>query len=610
MLNGEVVDLCISTDEEKTKTKAREPKHLTENEPEDDYVSLPEQFIDLERGPRPRKKRKISPPLRSDAEKLAVKTTTQSAKSGSTLSTIKAADYFLAIDDDDPIIWTSSPKQKSKPPKKPCSDHQPAPSLSDSDASLPDEEWLRMAPARPSKVNKRVSQIAKLRSASEKTALEEPKSKGGVKSGRKVPPKPQLYQLGGEKTDSSDEGSIVAKIPKAAKTKKPKITNEEKAAMAKEKEKAKAAAKTIRLQEQEESKERKRLLKVEQAREKQREKDRAEANKLKLDKKLSTPEMIVDLPVSIGDSTVDTQTRECLKKIGVEITSYQSPVTNLIKWRRKVDSRFNAETGAREKLQAKEIDPEKHVMCLMSATEFVQLAVSDANDSGQHLDEHVSRIRSAVKGCELIYLIEGLDAWMRKNRNAKNRAYQAAVLGQPDLNARENSGNGPDPAAKRRKPRAEVVDEDLIQDCLVRLQVVNRCLVHHTAATVETAEWIAHFTEQISQIPYRNEQMARESTFCMDSGQVKCGKDAEDTYINMLLANVRLTGPIAYGIAARYPNVVSLLAGLEEKGPAALEHLKKSANKDGSLGERNIGPAISRRLHKVFTDADPSSTDI
>lgn len=37
---------------------------------------------------------------------------------------------------------------------------------------------------------------------------------------------------------------------------------------------------------------------------------------------------------------------------------------------------------------------------------------------------------------------------------------------------------------------------------------------------------------------------------------------------------------------------------------------KKSANKDGSLGERNIGPAISRRLHKVFTDDDPSSTDI
>lgn len=68
--------------------------------------------------------------------------------------------------------------------------------------------------------------------------------------------------------------------------------------------------------------------------------------------------------------------------------------------------------------------------------------------------------------------------------------------------------------------------------------------------------------------------MTRESMFCMDSGQVKCGKDAEETYINMLMVNVRVTAPIAYGIAERYPNVVKLAQGLQEKGPLALEHLK------------------------------------
>lgn len=219
------------------------------------------------------------------------------------------------------------------------------------------------------------------------------------------------------------------------------------------------------------------MLKEEQSREKQREKDRAEANRLKLDKKLSTPEMIVDLPISVGDSTVDTQIRECLKKIGVEITSYQSPVPNVIKWRRKVDSRFNSHTGAREKLQVKEIDPEKHVMCLMSANEFVQLAVSETNTNKSQLDDHVSRIRSHFEDCTLIYLIEGLDAWMRKNRNAKNRAYQAAVLGQPESNALDISNNGPHPKPKRKKPRVEVVDEDVIEDSLVRLQVIHRCLV-------------------------------------------------------------------------------------------------------------------------------------
>ncbi|KAL8769470.1 MAG: hypothetical protein Q9209_004531 [Squamulea sp. 1 TL-2023] len=574
MLAREVVDLCLSTDDEKTEPKAGT---LDTN-----YRPLPEQIVNIDGGPR--KKRKLNPPSKTNAEKLTKALTARSANLKSSLPSVKAGDYFYPIDDDDPIIWTSSPKQKPKAPIRPHHDLQSQVNLPDSDASLPDEEWLCAAQPKLAPGDKRVKQSTDLLFSSEKTH--------------------------GRSHGSSDEGLSKVKNSKSEKARKPKYTEEEKAAQAREKEKAKAAAKASRLQKQEDLKERKRSSKEEQARAKQKEKDRAEANKLKLDKKLSTPEMVVDLPLSIDGSTVDTQTRECLKNIGVEITSYQSPVANVIKWRRKIDSRFNAETGAREKLQVQEIDAEKHVMCLMSANEFVQLATSDADDNSRNLDEHVSRIRRAFKDCRPIYLIEGLDVWIRKNRNAKNRAYQAAVRGQLEVNAPQNSSSGPHPVPRRKKPGVKVVDEDMLEDALLRLQVMNSCLVHHTAATLDTAEWVALFTEQISQIPYRHEQMARESTFCMDSGQVKCGKDAEETYINMLLANVRVTGPIAYGIAARHSNVVNLVDGLEGKGPTALEHLKKSANKDGSIGERNIGPAISRRLHKVFTDADPSSTDI
>ncbi|KAL9000077.1 MAG: hypothetical protein Q9169_001152 [Polycauliona sp. 2 TL-2023] len=573
MLDGEVVDLCISTEDEKTKTKPGGPKRPTASKANDIYSSLPEQIIDPQRGSK--KKRKLSPPHEDGAGKFVVRATTQPADVESVLLASNAHDYFLPIDDDDPIVWTSSPKHKLKQSTRPhSSGPSPRLSVSDSDSSLPDEEWLRMARTQPSKVRKTASQRVNLTSGGEQTIQKETMPPKRIRSGFKVPKKAQLHHQGYDDSDSPDEERTTSKQPRLAKPKSTRMTEEEKVARAEEKEAARRAAKIVRLQQQEESKERKRLLKEEQAREKQKEKDRAEANKLKLDKKLSTPEMIVDLPFSIEDSTVDTQIKECLKKIGVEITSYHSPVPNLIGWRRKVESRFDAETGVREKLRSKEIDAENHVMCLMSANEFVQLATLNVDGNGSQLDEHVFRIRNARKGCTLIYLIEGLDLWMRKNRNAKNRAYQAAVLSQPDLNAPEDTRNSSDPAPKRRKPRVEVVDKDVIEDSLVRLQVMNRCLVHHAAATVETAEWVAHFTEQISQIPYRHEQMARQSTFCMDSGQVKCGKDAEDTYINMLLANVRLTGPIAYGIAARYPNVFSLLDGLEEKGPTALEHLK------------------------------------
>lgn len=63
----------------------------------------------------------------------------------------------------------------------------------------------------------------------------------------------------------------------------------------------------------------------------------------------------------------------------------------------------------------------------------------------------------------------------------------------------------------------------------------------------------------------------------MDVGQVKTGDDKDDTYVKMLQEIVRVTAPIAYGIAAQYPTVVDLVQGFRSKGPTALEDLKVCA---------------------------------
>ena len=96
----------------------------------------------------------------------------------------------------------------------------------------------------------------------------------------------------------------------------------------------------------------------------------------------------------------------------------------------------------------------------------------------------------------------------------------------------------------------------------------------------------------------------------MESGQVKTGESPEDTYTKMLQEIVRITASVAYGIAAEYPTVQKLVAGLEEKGPLALEDCRKSANKDGAFTDRRIGPAISKRVYKVFMCRDAGSSDI
>ncbi|KAI4238243.1 MAG: hypothetical protein L6R40_005783 [Gallowayella cf. fulva] len=500
MVTRDVIDLCLSTDDETNDAEAKSGQPIIGTKPIGGHGSLSERCIDTDEGPR--KKRKLSEPEIEGPETLPLnsKTLLQGTKPSS--SNINARD-FPAFDDDDPIIWSSSPKRKTKATPRPPSDQLVFADLSDSDASLPDEEWLRTAQARLAQVPERVKQLTGSKSSGEKTKFQASDPKLNDKSGGGPSLQPRSHLARGYRDNSSCDESTKIDKPKTVKAKKPNITDEERASQARRKDEAKAATKAMRLQQKEELKEQKRLLKEEQAREKQKDKDRAEANRLKLDKKLSTPEMIVDLPLSIEGSKVDTQTREVLKGIGVEINSYHSPVPNLIKWRRKVESRFNPATGAREKLQMKEIDPKKHLMCLMSANEFVQLATSHADEDSSNLDKHVTRVRSALNDCIPIYLVEGLDAWMRKNKNAKNRAYQAAVLGQPDSHIPNSSTSGTNAASKRRQPRVEVVDEDMIEDALVRLQVMSSCLVHHTAAPVETAEWIAHFTEQISQIPYR-----------------------------------------------------------------------------------------------------------
>ncbi len=66
------------------------------------------------------------------------------------------------------------------------------------------------------------------------------------------------------------------------------------------------------------------------------------------------------------------------------------------------------------------------------------------------------------------------------------------------------------------------------------------------------------------------------TSFCMDTGQVRTGADRRDTYLKMLQQIVRVTAPVAHGIAAQYPDVQALVQAFRDKGPTALQHVKVS----------------------------------
>lgn len=258
----------------------------------------------------------------------------------------------------------------------------------------------------------------------------------------------------------------------------------------------KNAGKARKAKEKEDKKEKRRLEKEQKTRETQIAKEIAEVNKAKVDKSVTAKEMIVDLSPSMTDTSIDIQIREHCRRLDVMVTTCTDLIPNTLKWRRKVSSTFNDDAGKWEPIDTSIVD-EKHVLCMLSAKEFMDLAISsNADVNAESLELNYLKLRSIFVDCRVIYIIEGLDAHVRKIKTSKNRIYQAAVLSEI---------NG-DTAAPLRNPRQSVlsklhVDESTVEDALIRLQVNHGCLIHHTATTSETAEWIIHFTQHISQIP-------------------------------------------------------------------------------------------------------------
>lgn len=354
-------------------------------------------------------------------------------------------------------------------------------------------------------------------------------------------------------------------------------------------------------------KERKRLekeqLKEAKALEKERAAALAEVNKVRTDKKVSTPEMILVIPSSVTEG-LKVQLGTLLDGLSVEHTTWDSPVANIFKWRRKVISRFDEEVGRWEPIPLR-IMPENHALILLTAEDFVEMAVRDT------LDSSVSETKSHFPGHELIYILEGITPWMRKNRNLRNRRFAAGVRAQDQAAAPEAASAS---SRRRRNNTAaeEYISESIIEDAMLQLQVEHEVLIHHTAAPLETAQWIVAFTQHISTIPYKKlrEKLTSSAGFCMESGQVRTGDDARDTYVRMLQEIARVTAPIAYGIVSEFDTVSKLVMGLEQGGPLKLESVRKSANKDGAVSDRTVGQAVSRRIHKVFTGKDEMSTDV
>ena len=451
----EVIDLSLSTDDERrpkskatrkgadpvTKTTSARPLHLHDFDFDIDFDLSPE-LTRISKRPR------ISPP--DGLSNLATPTLLVPI-SRPTRGPSAVLPRATKGQGSDPIVFTSSPHA---PPRTKAHTHR-APSPNSPIGGRSDDDFLDFSSSPPGA--RRKDSLLTERSANVVTAT---------------------------KTSAASKSSK----PKAATSSKPpRAPNASKETVKEDRARAREAAAGAKLLSKEATAQQRKLQKEQKAKDKQREKDLAEANKARHDKKVSTPEMIVDLPHSIQGKSVDTKLREMLKTLGVETSTYTSLLPNVVKWRRKKRVEFDEELGHWVPVPER-IVQEEFVACLVEAREFVGMLDENAGEEG--LDAHAKRVKDKWQDAKVLYLIEGLETWVKRGKNKRNREYQAAARGETTRSKDKDSELG-------------VVSEESIEDALLRLQVVNKCLIHHTANNYETAEWVVHFTQHISTVPYR-----------------------------------------------------------------------------------------------------------
>ena len=426
----------------------------------------------------------------------------------------------------------------------------------------------------------------------------------------------------------------VSSPAKAKPSKSSKLTEAEKAARAVERATNRAITKADKEAIKQADKVRKQVEKTVKEKEKQIATDLAEVNKSRTNKKDATPEMILDVSSLLRGTNIGNQLETRMDNVQVEVNYIDEEINltddgkdqgqygSVVTWRRKVKSAYSDDTDQWEPTRPS-IEKEKHVLIHLPASDFAAVAAVPRSGASilrtddemkANLDTHVFSIRRRFGDCIPIYLIEGLRSWLKKNLNAKNRAYTAAVRAEMDP---EPPASQPRPR-KRKKQSSDSLDlshitSDIVDDLLLHLQLAHQpLLIYHTTTPADSASQISALTQHLSTRPYRLAQMdynLKSASFCMDSGQVKTGDNAEDTFVKMLQEVSRVTLSMALGIVDQHKTVRKLVKGFDKHGNLLLEDVHKAVNADGAWSDKKLGPRVSKRLFKVFMGRDPTATD-
>ncbi|KAF9284283.1 hypothetical protein BGZ74_001756 [Mortierella antarctica] len=291
------------------------------------------------------------------------------------------------------------------------------------------------------------------------------------------------------------------------------------------------------------------------------------------------------------------------------------PLRNMIFWRRRVDRRYNQEQDMFVRMDKLEIDLEPFTLICLTGKEFalhIELGQLRTNLETVKKDMVARRNKDNLrkygpsydsipedKKQRVIYLIEGMETFIRGLKTNTNKSFRQAVLAQmqPD----QLSGTGSNKKNSLDNLEDPAVDRERIEQELLWLQLEEDCLIIHTHDDEDSAQAVVSLTEQIGLAPYKNHQSKSELNICVEG--VKSGNDFEDIWIKCLQQIHMVTLPVAKAIATEFPTIRSLY---EEYRQCSSVAEAQSLLKDIQvMGRANvIGKSISKRVYDVFMSED------
>ncbi|KAI9143042.1 hypothetical protein BKA69DRAFT_1165483 [Paraphysoderma sedebokerense] len=399
--------------------------------------------------------------------------------------------------------------------------------------------------------------------------------------------------------------------PKAKKRKKqPEDAAAEKARKEEEKrEKAKLREEAKRQKERE-----KELKKLEREVEKQRKKEEKEAekaskqalkdaNRLK-DKIEYTKELTVQIDSNLASTQLGSQFILLCHSIPTTPMVTSLPIPYTINFRRTSSTYYDKS----KQTWIPCVDyqtTEPFTVKVFLASDFLQLVAPNI----RALFDHTADLKAQYPKTRILFIIQGLEEYYRRQLVQMNRGFKANILGSTSIGPkRKNAG------ANQRDDEivgAPPISKNLVEDALAVLQVRESVLIVLTKNQEETIDNLCSIIKELAMLPYKIIPDTSSSSFCPDI-TVRSGTTPTDTYLKMLTEINLLTVPVAKAIITQYPTLKSLYDAYMRVGRSAGEKLLADIEivRNGTGTTRRIGPAISTRVYNIFMGTDPNANAV